>query len=636
MKKIAKAALSALTALFLLAGTVSTLVGCFGSPNITPRDRYIDARNGFVDALRRGPWRLIPRIEGAEGTKTAVTADPGEDAEPLLLNVYRAEKGDDVRELWEAVFGDESFSWCSERLDGEFYGSYPGSADGYLLMDGDIKETLSSIENLYRVTSDGLIRLTDEYAAPERITTAKEQIEIDGKTVAADKYVLTLERGVLEEIRDSLVPKDVFDRIAAADEELDEVIDRVEEIEELDLKEDSKLILSFWQARGATVKAEIAATEEGGAVTLSALVSSDADSVRIDFFLSAEEDGKLTFGLPASVSYTEKDGQFDWRFSVDAGSAVIPETDNIGVYGGGENRVPEFSGISLRASGTYGEDTLDGGLTAEIEFAGGELTQSFGIRCKAERETPRGPVTFEITPGPELGGDVKITGKTEAADYAPGEYDPKDAIRYSEAEGEDKERFDKFTEELTDALSRFGDAMSDGLGLGFAPNGDGYMSFDLYLTGGEDEFYALNNYMSGYYIKDLAMTLEDGVATVETPDGTLVLDLELRPETVKIGDATFTCEYSDTDDCVFASARREGEDGLYSPTYSVALYDDPDMADLTGASFNIWFDFEREGDEFICHLPDGDLTFTYREGDETVLIGGVEFETSVYGYGGSD
>ena len=317
-------------------------------------------------------------------------------------------------------------------------------------------------------------------------------------------------------------------------------------------------------------------------------------------------------------------------------SAVIPETDNIGVYGGGENRVPEFSGISLRASGTYGEDTLDGGLTAEIEFAGGELTQSFGIRCKAERETPRGPVTFEITPGPELGGDVKITGKTEAADYAPGEYDPKDAIRYSEAEGEDKERFDKFTEELTDALSRFGDAMSDGLGLGFAPNGDGYMSFDLYLTGGEDEFYALNNYMSGYYIKDLAMTLEDGVATVETPDGTLVLDLELRPETVKIGDATFTCEYSDTDDCVFASARREGEDDLYSPSYSVALYDDPDMADLTGASFNIWFDFEREGDEFICHLPDGDLTFTYREGDETVLIGGVEFETSVYGYGGSD
>ena len=103
-----------------------------------------------------------------------------------------------------------------------------------------------------------------------------------------------------------------------------------------------------------------------------------------------------------------------------------------------------------------------------------------------------------------------------------------------------------------------------------------------------------------------------------------------------IDGGTFTCEYSDLEDLVFARVFKEGEDDLYSPSYSVALYDDPDMADLTRASFNIWFDFEREGDEFICYFPDGVVTFTYREGDGTVLIGGAEFETSVYGYGESD
>ncbi|MBQ1503123.1 MAG: hypothetical protein IIZ35_03890, partial [Clostridia bacterium] len=201
---------------------------------------------------------------------------------------------------------------------------------------------------------------------------------------------------------------------------------------------------------------------------------------------------------------------------------------------------------------------------------------------------------------------------------------------------EDKERFDKFTEELTDALSRFGDALSGGLGSGFYPYEDGYMPFDLYLSGGEDEFYALNNYMSGYYIKRFETDFENGVASAETPDGTLILDLEERPGTVKIGDGNFTCSYEDLEDCVFAHVRREGADDLYTPSYLIALYDDPELADSTGAEIHITFDFEREGDEFICHFPDGDLTFTYREGDETVLIGGVEFEASVYGYGGSD
>ena len=625
MKRIAKAAASVFLSLLLLAGAVFTLSGCFGSPNITPRDRYIDARNGFVDALTRGPWRLIPGVEGTDGTKTAVTVDFGEDAEPLMLNVYRAAKDGDLRELCEAVYGDESFSWCAERLGGETYESFPGTADGYLLIDGDINDTFSSIEKLYSVTSDGLIRLTDEYATAERIAVFAEDVEIDGRTVAADKYVLTLERDVLEEIRDSLIPDGLFDRIPDADGELDEVIDRVEGIEELDLKEDSKLTVSFWQVRGATRKAEIAATEEGYAITLTALVKSDADSVRIDFFLSAEEDGKLTFGLPASVSYTEKDGKFDRMFTVDASNAVIPETDNIGVYGGGENYMPEFSGISLRASGTYGEDTLDGGLTAEIEFAGGELTQSFGIRYKAERETPRGPVTFEITPGPELGADVKITGKTEAADYVPGEYDPEDAIRYSEIEGEDGERFGKFTEELTDALTRFGDALSGELGglYGFEPEDED--DAHVYLAG-EDDYFCLYDGGEGYYGKLIDLTLEDGKASVETPEGPLTVDLEERPDTVSVGRTSYVCDYVDTDAYVFICVYEEYEkEGEFS-TYYITVYDDDPSA--SHVEFEIECDYVQDGDEYTFRLPDGDVTFTYREGDETVVIGGKEYFVS--------
>ena len=628
MKRKTKKVFSAILSVLLFAGTTALFTGCF-KPNITPQQRYIDARDGFTDALSRSPLRLLPEIADADGINCDITIDKGDGSSPLLVNVYAAKNGDDSVETVTAEYEGQKYSLRNELLGGELYQSYPASTDDYLIFDGEMKDYVEAIGDLFDVNSDGILRVTSKYATPERITMAEEQIEIDGKTVAAEKYTLSLDRDVLEEICDDLVPEELFDRVADAEEELDKVIDRIDRNRIFDFKEDSKYTASFWQVRGATRKAEFSASEEDKSVTLTADIKSDVDSVLIDFVLSAEEDEKLTFGLPVSVSYTEKDGKFDWRLTVDTANAVIPEIDDIGVYGGESDYMPEFSGLSLKATGTYADGTLKGNLSVAIEIAGGELTQSFSAGFTVERETPTGPVTFKVTPGLEIGGNAKITGKASAADYVPGEYDPKNAIRYSEIDGEDSERYEEYVKS-SDSLTMLLNTFFSGPDYD-EPEPD-YSTYSLAISDGVGESYTFSSYDpgDGTRIRLLPLTFADGIASFEVDGEAVSIDYENEQDKVTIGGEEFHCSYEKYDGSImiFVSLSHGLYQYLGGDSYVLTVeFDDPETSYVT------WyrqFFYKTDGDEYVCHLPEGDVTFTYHEGDATVVIDGKEFDVRDY------
>lgn len=492
-----------LLSVLIAAAMVFSLVAILGSCSIklppqSPSEKFIEARKNLGAELRVGPldrkYELddvnfadltaeieAPAIIGEDNLTLSFKGGVDTDAGNLSGEIGTAYKSSDLKAKIEVADSEDlyvSFPGISEKF---LYAKVSDIAEKAEEAGEDLADTSFSLDGLLNKDSKKDVKkffeeLEAKYVTDESVVVEEADVEVLGETVkGAEKLTLALTAEQLREIA----------------EKIKETYGGLLENGDFEVDDDMTATVSLWVAGGATVRAEIKATDTENEVNAVYQMKADGGKVTANLDVTATEDGEVDSVIPLRYEHEENGGEFKGTVGVDRDKLVLSEDAEID-----EDAVSvEFEGKGSEA--TYTFKIGAGGQTVKIPV--NVKVSSAGINAD----------NVEVTVDAEIIG-VKLTVKgtvSQGSAVKVGQYDLSKGIAYSDGEPseEDEAKLEELGEEISAKLGDFQELIQKVaggfMGSGFGTDYDDYdYDYDDYDSDDYDDY---DDYESGFDLGDL-------------------------------------------------------------------------------------------------------------------------------------